>query len=796
VKKITISSGLAFVCAAALTAVLVSMSFAQDSSKSEVIELKDKIKNMENRIEQYKKCVSQERSGEIILYKDPSTSDCMAISTVSFTDYLKEKGLTTSRITERLADWNQKSSEIKKSLEENIALVGSELKELKDNLARIEKRPSSGVKGASVKGEKMPAGVKFPYTSGRAEADGRKAELYFDIKGVDVEGRMIARSVCKPGIRLLKTQITFSGKLNGPWEQKGSVITADWKGGDYGCNGVLMKEYPKEGSLTIKMRLDESLSGSEYDVFLKRTASSAYGFVFKPLGKKYNPKKTKPDKKPSWIPGKGSSDGKTTIFISDQAAIDFGPLGPPAPSFSMPSFSNTIFQGTVALSHGETRIFIIRNIEKLDGWKGKGGTGKIIRHISYKVKEFFPTRELSGTITGNGVTVRGEEDGVGQLQILYELNSIIDSGKRLKGLVTASWLVLVGKKALEEYKGKKTQKDLTTPPADIPKVIISGKAKRIISDKEKRRGNTESGVAGAFIHLIPDWNQKRCKTSSDGSFECTFSGQRSGRYELMIQKPSGRTDLPPGEAVDLDLWPIKKYMLELDPKKAAAGTLDVGVIWMDSIGSLCTEETTCREKSELRGKTIESKKNEEKAARHEGEGDKQSQTGDLEEAKKSYNKSLQLTNDNKRKTRLLEKIKKLGQEIEKNKKGGQTGRGEASNLSGTWREESNRGTLVGFDSKKSKLSTADPDSEETIHATWTFERLDDNRYKAHFEGEIKADGIALKQGNKVTIDFTVDNIKVQYDLVLSPDGTKAVGKWISSDGESENVVLVRDKPFE
>jgi hypothetical protein len=203
---------------------------------------------------------------------------------------------------------------------------------------------------------------------------------------------MTARSVCKPGIRLLKTQIRFIGKIDGPWEDKRSIITADWKGGDYGCNGVLMKEYFKEGSLTIKMRLNESLSGPEYSVFLKRTASSSYGFVFKPLGKIYNPKKTKPDKKPLWIPGKGSSHGKTTIFISDQAALDFGPLGPPAPSFSMPNFSNTIFQGTVALSHGETRLLTIKNIEKLDGWGQNIGkisgesekrTGKIIRHISY-----------------------------------------------------------------------------------------------------------------------------------------------------------------------------------------------------------------------------------------------------------------------------------------------------------------------------------------------------------------------------------------------------------------------------
>ncbi len=285
-KKITSSSGLTSVFAAVLVAVLVSVSFAEDPGRSELLELKTKIKNIENKIEQYKNCVSQERPGEIILYQDPSTSDCMAITTASFTDYLKENGHTTSEIGERLAIWDEKSSQVKKGFEESIVLMGSELHELRDKLTQLEKAD------ASLETEGMPAAVRFDYVVGHAEADGRGAELHLAIDGARVKGGMTAKPVCKTGIRLPKTQITFSGKIDGPWEQQGSVITADWKGGDYSCDGALMKEYPQEGALTIQMRSQETPSGPEYFVFLKRTVSSSYGFVFKPLGKISKPRKS------------------------------------------------------------------------------------------------------------------------------------------------------------------------------------------------------------------------------------------------------------------------------------------------------------------------------------------------------------------------------------------------------------------------------------------------------------------------------------------------------------------------
>jgi len=295
-KKTTMVSGVALVFVAAFIVFMISSSFAQGSKKSEVLDLEDRIQSTEKRIEQYKGCIAQERPGEIILYQDPKTSDCMVITTGSLKEYFKEKGLTPSEIQENLARLDETSSEIKKRLEKDIVAMGSELYELRDDLAKIRKE--AGLTGTTG----LSAAVRFDYVGGRAEADGREAELHLIIDGSKVQGDMTARSVCEIGIRLPKTQISFQGAIDGPWEDKKSLITADWKGGDYGCDGGLMREYPQEGTLTIQMRQDSNSDPSDprYGVFLKRIASSPYGFVFKPLGKTNKPETPEP--------GDGSGD--------------------------------------------------------------------------------------------------------------------------------------------------------------------------------------------------------------------------------------------------------------------------------------------------------------------------------------------------------------------------------------------------------------------------------------------------------------------------------------------------------
>jgi len=164
----------------------------------------------------------------------------------------------------------------------------------------------------------------------------------------------------------------------------------------------------------------------------------------------------KPDKKPSWTSGEEPSDGKTTIFTSGQAALDFGPLGPPAPSFSMPNFSNSGFQGTVALAYKEAQTFS-PNFERLKIYRDRdsGVSGKILRHTGFRRKNTFVTGGFFlVSEMGNSVSVRGEREGVGQVWIQYDIDGINESGEELNGSGNVSWLVLLGKKALETYTGQ------------------------------------------------------------------------------------------------------------------------------------------------------------------------------------------------------------------------------------------------------------------------------------------------------------------------------------------------------
>lgn len=64
---------------------------------------------------------------------------------------------------------------------------------------------------------------------------------------------------------MAEADIAFAGTVDGLWEDKDSVINTDWKGGEYGCNGGLMKECPREGHLTIRMRSNKNPSQPDYD---------------------------------------------------------------------------------------------------------------------------------------------------------------------------------------------------------------------------------------------------------------------------------------------------------------------------------------------------------------------------------------------------------------------------------------------------------------------------------------------------------------------------------------------------
>ena len=287
---------LGFFVAAVMIASFAPITFAENQNRSDVSDFKEKLEKLENKIEQYEQIVAQEQPGEIILYQDPKTADFMAISTSSYRDYLKDEGLTASEIENHVAVWNEKSVETRKRLEETIKEKSFEAKKLREELIRNQKQstpPRTLYRSAGA--------VVFDYDGGKAEADGRKATLHLEIDGKKAKGTMVADPVCETGIRLPRTKIDFEGQVTGPWEDRNSVITADWKGGDYGCNGKLMENFSKEGSLTIIIRPNRL--SSEPEVFLKRTAGSSYGFVFKPLGKKTKIESDEPNESPWDISG-------------------------------------------------------------------------------------------------------------------------------------------------------------------------------------------------------------------------------------------------------------------------------------------------------------------------------------------------------------------------------------------------------------------------------------------------------------------------------------------------------------
>jgi hypothetical protein len=419
----------------------------------------------------------------------------------------------------------------------------------------------------------------FEYQSGRAEADGRKTRLKLIFKGNQVTGSMIADPVCETGIRLTKTQLQFKGTLSGAWEKNGSTINASWQGGDYGCNGALMKNYPTKGNLSIVVRPNTDFGGTGLEIYLKREGLSRYGYVFKPLGKMYEAQKVGQADISS---GRAGSSAGLTLLPPQE---DYASLGPPDASFKMPSdLAVSSPSKTIALSIGQSRTLSLnQNSQWFARIPGKPNPLRIISWRKLSLSGHYASPGILRTRSaGNGLTVTGLKPGAGTVVLSYSINVTLEDGSQEDNhRIDLQFLVLVGKEILAAYQGKKKPKKAqaypNTPPADIPVAKIKGRA--------LRRGS-KAPVGQADIYLIPQWTQKICHSQADGAFNCSFSNLRSGRYEIMIQKRERRTDLGPAETVNRDLWPVKTYVLLLNQAKAKKGVIDLGIIWMDRIGIL------------------------------------------------------------------------------------------------------------------------------------------------------------------------------------------------------------------
>lgn len=539
----------------------------------------------------------------------------------------------------------------------------------------------------------VSAATRFVYPDGTAEADGRSASMELEIDGKTVKGKMIAREVCKTGIRLPKTVLEFEGNLNGDsWENRESEITGRWRGGDYGCDGRIMANHSKEGGIRIRMT-EPNEAHKNGKVYLTRISSSTYGYLFEPTGKKYDPEIEDKKKLPPWIKTPPSPERASRRLLNNDLPR-YGTVGPPAPGYTMPDFSASNFRGVIQLSYKETRTFLA-NISSFPIWRDSKNnrTNDIRKTLGGKLAHVYVSSNLAEVSRNSqSVNIRAEKEGSGQVWIQYNVDFLDSKGIKREGSLVVSWYVLIGKKALAKYTGKQSDKPESpgSVKTDLSGVKIIGKALRL--------GSREA-AGDAHIYLVPQLRQQTCKSGQDGSFRCDFGKQKSGKYELMIQKQSGRADLPPLEAVELDLWPIKKYMVVLTKEKVHAGQIDVGTIWMERIGILCGKDSTsCRDREELRGEGVAGKE-EKKSLEYEKLGDKLANEGRYREALDAYVEAKKYTLS---KTRLVELDKKIHAIQQKM---------ATSNflLSGSWAEKSTKGI-------------------------WKFKKVSDNRYTGFFRG--------------------------------------------------------------
>jgi len=200
---------IAFFLVAGFGPALNSISFSQDSwspaGNSELEDVQRKIKSTEERITHYKKCIAQERPGEIILYEDSSGSGCMAISTQSFREYLKEKGVSPSEVQAHLKVWDEMSIEVRRRFEDAIVRMGAELTTLREKESQLKAQ----AKQQAADTAPLPMDlVRLESAGGTAEdyhaalkevrkTEARIQELESEIEGLDTPHRELQQQLAQ-----------------------------------------------------------------------------------------------------------------------------------------------------------------------------------------------------------------------------------------------------------------------------------------------------------------------------------------------------------------------------------------------------------------------------------------------------------------------------------------------------------------------------------------------------------------------------------------------------------------------
>lgn len=413
--------------------------------------------------------------------------------------------------------------------------------------------------------------------SGQAAADPRTASMVLRISGNQVTADVHINGVCEQNIHLGGADLTLTGTLSGPWEDKKSSIDGGWTGVDHFCG----TDEPNAGQFKYFLK-DEGRAVLHLRITGKR---GQYGWNFSPTGQVYA----------TGTPAAGGA-----------ALAGFGgpfdsPLGPPGAGYrtgaQMPQsyasqsgdrLRELFTGGTIALQVGDSHVQSlpprdsVRTTYEPNSDRVGSSTDPCVSSPDFTLF-MDPSSIATAAPAGSAVKVTARAKGKGELWVGGRATCTRSDGSTYDVRTILIYIVLIGDDAIADY--RRQQGRGTPPPSgpapDIKRAVVTGVA---------RLRNWNEAVGDAIVTLVTKEggaiHRDPWKTQANGAFEIVAEGILSGRYEVLVQKLGygpvpGRCQAdpaePPGIGVACDLWPVKKAYVELsvDAPNASVGTIEV-----------------------------------------------------------------------------------------------------------------------------------------------------------------------------------------------------------------------------
>ena len=246
--------------------------------------------------------------------------------------------------------------------------------------------------------------------------------------------------------------------------------------------------------------------------------------------------------------------------------------------------------GYISLSVGDSHFFALPGTAPnawLDPTTGQWVRGLSFQRVPGDVVRWIvrPRSVLEEEPVGSGMRVRATRDGMGEVWGTSKWQAPLADGRTATGRLVCIWIVPVGGEAVAQLKGGGggTKPDNMDPPESaIAGVKIKGSA--------VLKGPARTPVAGALVSLVylptggayedPTW-----LTDGDGKIRITVgTGLPPGEYEVMVQKRNRDTAVI---GPDEDLWPMRRYIINVTAAAAKAGPIAVGTsIKMDRVKNI------------------------------------------------------------------------------------------------------------------------------------------------------------------------------------------------------------------